>query len=1335
LKFSQLPVVLAIGAASLVAAMVYSTAASAADVTVLENKADQIKVRYRVEDLYWQTLEANDTVYKTPVVASSAAQWAPGTPSLPTRVIWLVIPPGATPSIQATIPYGVQDYHSVPAPTAELQPTPDGMGEYVTQENPEFYASTSAYPSAWYELRPPTTFRGLQVVQLIVFPFRFPSGSGGTSGLDSLDVTIKLTGGNPSFSGFTRPLEDEFYQGMIANWSGSAKGWKLPKAAKLDVSDGWPNGDLYKIAIDETGIYKLTYNYLVNAGIDVDAINPAKIRIFNNGGQVLPKDLIVSRPDAPIENAIYFKGDSNGSFDPGEEIWFYGRSVNDWEPGWEASQQRYRLKHYLNPYTEKNIYWLNFDPDGPDGKRMETISSPNSFDLNPTTTSVYDYQEKELYAIYDDFNLPRQLPNLFGDLFSGSSTRTFSLNLDDVVDSGPAYLYVSFYGSDAISHQYGVFINNDWIGNTINKSYTMDDMLAIPEAVLHNGNNTIRFEHLTSGIAYMDYFELEYTRSLQLTTNRADIVSPNNDGVAHYEIGGLSDPWIFNVTDFADVSYTTSATFNDYCSKDTLRRYIAQTPAALLTPESIAEDTRDGDEYTNLRSTLGADVLVICADQFYDEMAAYEQYREQDAPEPMDVLRVKISDIYDEYGWGLVDPAAIRDFLKSTLPIYNWAISPMFVLFVGDGDFDYKNKLANDDQNWIIPFEEQARCTDDWYAYFTAYDELYSYPQLALGRWPVQSVSDVENMINRVIAYETEVDYGPWQSRVTFVADDEYGVGTQPSAFEEQHVEDTEVIAETYMPETINVQKIYLTEYPVTWDPAGGGRRKPEANADLMDAINDGCLFVNYMGHGNPTVWAHEHVFLQSRDLPLLANGYKLPMFVAATCDWAYWDNPFAQSMPELMVTMQEDGAIATIAATRTTGANSNYKFLENFYSELFSVPESCRLGESLMRGKASVYFQNPDWWVLGNSNAEKYHLLGDPALRLAMPKLLVVIDDVSSDTLTALDHATVSGRVETQDSIFVSDFNGVLNLQVFDIEIPTLYTFATGSSTTYILPGDLIFRGDASVANGEFQAEFVVPVDISYGGIGGRYSTLAYSDNQSGIGYKNDVVFSESSVALTDDTPPEVKIYFDSPGYRDGDLISSTSTMYVEVSDSNGVNLTGSVGHGIVVTIDGQNPIDLTDSFSYYLDSFTTGRAEYDFGGGELNSGVHTAEAVAWDAANNPNVASTSFEVVSSSSAVKISDVLNYPNPMKSQTRFTFCLTESANVTIKVYTVAGRLVKVISDIPGQSSFNYDDDRLVWDGHDEKGDMLSNGVYIYKVIAKNGSGAHDEATGKLIVMR
>lgn len=386
------------------------------------------------------------------------------------------------------------------------------------------------------------------------------------------------------------------------------------------------------------------------------------------------------------------------------------------------------------------------------------------------------------------------------------------------------------------------------------------------------------------------------------------------------------------------------------------------------------------------------------------------------------------------------------------------------------------------------------------------------------------------------------------------------------------------------------------------------------------------------------------------------------------------------------------------------------------------------------MKWKARVQCHNPGQGM-NNVNAEKYHLLGDPVLRLAMPQLAVYIDTISTDTLTALDHAQVSGEVRTQDGIWVSDFQGTANLQVFDPRKEIIYVFPNDSITKYYLPGNLIFRGDVSVQDGRFQAQFVVPVDISYGSEGGRYSVLMYSEETSAIGADDEVVFSQSAISLEDDTPPVVDIYFNTPAYRSGDPISPQATMYVEVSDSNGVNLTGSVGHGIVVSIDGQNPIDLTESFSYYLDSYTTGRAAHTFLPGELTPGMHTAEAIAWDAANNPNMVETTFEVVSSSQEIRVTDVLNYPNPMKSHTRFTFCLTEPANVTIKIYTVAGRLVKVISEVPSEGTFNYEDDRLLWNGTDEQGHKLSNGTYIYKVVAENGAGVSGEATGKLIVMR
>ncbi|MFH1861769.1 MAG: type IX secretion system sortase PorU, partial [bacterium] len=835
------------------------------------------------------------------------------------------------------------------------------------------------------------------------------------------------------------------------------------------------------------------------------------------------------------------------------------------------------------------------------------------------------------------------------------------------------------------------------------------------------------------GVAYLDYFEIEYSRYLNTSSNSIHFISPLSNGLAQYQLNGPTSPWIFDITDFANVKAVQAAMFKDSTSANLARRYLAIATTALLSPTSIVKDVRAGDEYTNLRTPIGADLLCIVNDAFYEAMEAYEVYRESDPALPLEVLRVRTSDIFDEYGWGLVDPAAIRDFLKATLPENGWDPSPYFVLFVGDGDFDYKNKLSTGDNNWVIPYVNSNVCTDDWYSYFSIGQE---YPQVASGRWTVQSVAEVETMIERLIAYESGSELGPWRNRVVFAADDEYGEGGAYASWEKIHTEKTELIAENFVPSFLNVVKIYETEYPESWDPAGGGKSKLGATADLIAAINDGCLLVNYMGHGNPTVWSHEHLFLQSRDFSKIQNGSKMPLFLAATCDWAYWDSPFDQSMPEEMLLIPNGGAVACLAATRETGASPNVSLVQNFFTELFSQPGGERLGEALMRAK----FSSSNFFLVhggDSNNHEKYHLLADPFMKLALPQHEVIIDSSSVDTLDALNKITVSGQLQSQSGIPIPDFQGVALLQVFNTRVPVYYGFNNSSPPpfpTYILPGNLIFRGDCSVQNGVFQGTFVVPIDVNYGGSDGRFSVYSYSDNSDAVGVYEEVCFGEAISALQDSIPPAVTVYFDSPNFRSGDAVGAEAILYVEVADSNGVNLTGSPGHGITVSIDGQTPLDLTSAFSYYLDSYTTGRAEYQLSAGELAPGPHAAQAFAWDAANNPNLAEVGFEVVSEEE-LRIFDVLNYPNPFSTTTRFTFCLTVAAEVTIKIYTVAGRLVKVIKSISGQTQFNASDPLLVWDGRDSQGDLLSNGVYLYKVIAQGYNGTKAEEIGKLMFLR
>jgi flagellar hook assembly protein FlgD len=95
---------------------------------------------------------------------------------------------------------------------------------------------------------------------------------------------------------------------------------------------------------------------------------------------------------------------------------------------------------------------------------------------------------------------------------------------------------------------------------------------------------------------------------------------------------------------------------------------------------------------------------------------------------------------------------------------------------------------------------------------------------------------------------------------------------------------------------------------------------------------------------------------------------------------------------------------------------------------------------------------------------------------------------------------------------------------------------------------------------------------------------------------------------------------------------------------------------------------------------------------------------------------------------------VFNYPNPFAHGTTFTFQQNQSSpiDVEIKIYTLAGRIVRVLRSSSVMDTFV----RIEWDGRDEDGDILANGVYLYRVVAHTVDGEKStQAIGKLSVLR
>jgi hypothetical protein len=291
-----------------------------------------------------------------------------------------------------------------------------------------------------------------------------------------------------------------------------------------------------------------------------------------------------------------------------------------------------------------------------------------------------------------------------------------------------------------------------------------------------------------------------------------------------------------------------------------------------------------------------------------------------------------------------------------------------------------------------------------------------------------------------------------------------------------------------------------------------------------------------------------------------------------------------------------------------------------------------------------------------------------------------------------------------------------------------------------YDLQGNVMFRGSVQVQNGEFSGSFIVPRDIGYGGERAKIGAYVVSSDSSvdGSGALDSLVMAGTDTTVIDSTGPEISIAFlENQNFTDGDTVQPDPTLLVYISDSSGINLTGELGHGVTLVTDEdwENIQDLTVNFQYDINSYSQGSLTQKI---DLKEGEHFLKIKAWDNANNSSLASFQVKVLSEDRDLYITQAMNYPNPFSGSTEFTYELSVPAEkVEIMIFTLSGRLIRTLNG-SGSAGFNSG---TVWDGRDQDGDRIANGVYIYKIMAETryNSGGKEitknaEAVGKAVVM-
>ncbi|MCC6476962.1 type IX secretion system sortase PorU [bacterium] len=1242
---------------------------------------------------------------------------------VPFRLVRVVCPQGTSPQLDVESVETVS-YESV------LQQAPSG-------------AESEPGNKGWVHFRGVEEWRGFRIAQ---YEVRLVRETGlAAERLSKVSCRISFVG--PAEIEAAYPREAKMLPAISINGADAIRWWKSERGVSAldDGLDAWPQFDLFKLGVVETGLYQVRVDALQSQGVPLLGAQSDRVKVFGNGGRLLPSGLLSQVDSVLQENAILVMDGGDGTLDATDRILFWGQGLKGFD--YCDGSLLTGLGH-ASPYATQNVYWIGVDPSGEPGVRMEAIPSYSSQATLVDISEGRVYLDQEQYIYTTGADQTNSGVVWYMATIDPGSTRNFTLSLENATAaSGTLRLRFALSGGSLTVAVNGVSVHQGSFANPLD--------IAIPEGILTPGNNSLQITNASNSQFHLNFVEATFQRTLVTSLGSLEFFAPAATGYYGYQPAGLSgDRYILDVTDPLKPRVTQEASCSDSSYAQAPRSYWAVEAGRVSTPTFRGMKRFDADEYDRLRDpATEAGLIIVTYDDWYDELepliAMHAQYEE----EPLRAVRVKLSDIFDEFSWGVYDPVAIRNFLRYAYESWRGesgeADAPRYVLFVGDGDYDYRNLTSNADDNWMPPWESLGDCTDDFYVEF---DDAASLLNMMSGRWPVQSAAEVENIVEKTIDYAMTPLYGPWKNTATFVADDEWKSGRCTEAF---HTDDTEDLINEVLPDYFTFKKLYQILYP--FRQSSSTSQKPDGTLDLIETINSGTLLVNFMGHGNERVWTDEQLFVMERDFPLIDNGRMLPVIVAATCTWGGYDRPTERCFPELLISARDGGAIACVAATRFTYVTNNQRLAEVYYAEIFRQGIAVRrsLGEAMTIVKSVA---------TGN---RLYHTLGNPVLRLATPEYYAHVDQrddslqagalfhlsgfvslTNNDTIANAMKNVASKRYLDDDEVW-TDFQGIVEARVFDSEDSAAYYFPTPGncgtpSTTpyyYKLPGNAVFRGRSTIENGRFNVTFRVPRDIQYGGENAKVSLYFFGksdsdpDSADGIGIERPLRIASGAASESDSIPPSIEVWLENSSFTSGDQVSTTPLLVVRLTDESGLNLSGEVGHRVSARIDDAQPEDVTPFFNYDIDSYVTGALSKTIG--PLSLGAHRLTVEAWDSFNNLNVKTLDFTVAQGGEdGYSIRDVLNWPNPMSDVTYFTYSLSQEGTqeVKIKVFTLSGKLIDELEGLGTRQLYNSNRS-FPWHGRDREGHELANGVYLYKVIAEHSAGYTAEATGKLVILR
>ncbi|MBI2471529.1 MAG: hypothetical protein HYV59_09850 [Planctomycetes bacterium] len=922
---------------------------------VLRSDEQVIELELNVDDFQVETIKHGGQTYQRLVIPDMAQSNRPGMPQIPIYGTLVGIPciEGVSVEILDAGYEMLKGYRLLPSPEPKV------MGDVLTEGAEEtfvidrkVYTTDAFYPGKAVEIGYTGYVRDQAVAQVQFYPVQYNPVTGEICLYHR--ILARITWDTPPSSSHDRTQNvHPAYENVLKNTLINYHSLKRPSPAHVEThhsnqsaksSDSGNAVTNLKISVTENGIYKITYDDLTSAGLDLSGIDPSTISMSNRG------------TDTPIH--VY--GEADGKFDTSDYVLFYGSAT-------------------AGIYTNENVYWLT--TGGKNGQRMNTRDGI----LHGSSTTP-TYFPATLHA-EEDSHYWQAIPNgkgkdhwFWGDKLSAPASGEYTFVVDNILSTdGTATVRVRLMGytndkSVSPNHHTKIYLNGTEIDNRQwDGQIIYDHEVSISHSYLNNGTNTVKIETVgdtgaSTDQVFVNWIEVDYFDTYTAEDDSLSFGVPES-GDFHFRVTGFSssDVEVFDVTDQGNPVRITNTTvvkedgaytlkFEDTAHSDT--RYLALTLEQRKSAASIKADQASSWK----SSDNGADYIIITHEDFYDESLALANHRNERG---LRVVTVKVEDIYDEFNYGIFDPQAIRDFLSYAYS--NWvAPAPVYVLLVGDACQDYKDNLDTGTVNYVPSQIVETDLlgetpSDNWFVLVSGDDIL---PDMYIGRLSAQTESQVEDMVNKIIYYEQHPPENSWSKNALFVADDD------DSSFEDISEELAGILPEGY-----KANKVYVGDYTSDENPT----------TNIQKYINKGCLLVNYTGHGAVERWGlwndNSEAIFNNSSVSALENTQRYPVVTVANCLNGFFPGYKTKvSMAEQFQRLQNRGAVAVWAPTGLSYSSGHRLLMKAFYEAIFNDGKY-GLGAATTAAKINTYEQNSYWGEL----VEMFVLFGDPAMELGV--------------------------------------------------------------------------------------------------------------------------------------------------------------------------------------------------------------------------------------------------------------------------------------------------------------------------------------------------------------